>query len=91
MSIDLKPEQERLIERAIQSGAYRDTDEVLDQVFEIIRSQLEFGDWMCEQREALATKIERGFAQAERGELLDGDAAIDMLRQRRNERLNRRG
>ncbi len=88
MVIDLKPEQQRVIDLAVQSGAYRSAGEVVDQAFEIIREQLELGDWMHEQREAVASQIEKGFAQAERGELIDGDAAIEMLRQRRAERLN---
>ena len=42
---------------------------------------------MPEQREAVAAHIEKAFAQAERGELIDRDAAVEMLRQRRAERL----
>ncbi|HMC60469.1 MAG TPA: hypothetical protein VKJ01_14865 [Candidatus Solibacter sp.] len=87
MPIDLKPEQQRVIDLAIRSGAYRNPDEVLDQAFEIIREQLQLEDWMIEQREAVAAHIETGFAQAERGELIDGNAAVEMLRQRRAERL----
>ncbi len=87
MTIDLKPEQQRVIDLAVQSGAYRNPDEVLDQAFEIIREQLELEDWMLEQREAVAAQVDKGFAQAERGELIDGDAAVEMLRQRRAERL----
>jgi Arc/MetJ-type ribon-helix-helix transcriptional regulator len=85
--MDLKPEQQRVIDLAVQSGAYRNPSEVLDQALEIIREQLELEDWMLEQREAVAAHIEKGFAQAERGELIDGDAAIEMLRQRRTEKL----
>lgn len=87
MAIDLKPEQQRVIDLAVRSGAYRDPGEVLDQALEIIREQLQLEDWMIEQREAVAAHIETGFAQAERGELIDGDAAVEMLRQRRAERL----
>jgi Arc/MetJ-type ribon-helix-helix transcriptional regulator len=87
VAIDLKPEQQRVIDLAIRSGAYRNPDEVLDQAFEIIREQLQLEDWMIEQREAVAAHIETGFAQAERGELIDGNAAVEMLRQRRAERL----
>ena len=86
MIIDLKPEQQRVIDLAVQSGAYRNSAEVLDQAFEIIREQLDLEDWMSGQREAIAGHIEIGFAQAERGELIDGDVAIEMLRQRRAER-----
>ena len=38
------------------------------------------------QREAVAAKIAMGFAQSERGEVMDGEAAIRVLRQRRDER-----
>ncbi|HEX4137869.1 MAG TPA: hypothetical protein VHY84_24885 [Bryobacteraceae bacterium] len=91
MSIDLKPEQQRVIDLAVRSGAYRNRDEVLDQAFEIIREQLDLEDWMFEQRETIAAHVAKGFAQAERGELIDGDAAVEILRQRRVERLKSRG
>jgi Arc/MetJ-type ribon-helix-helix transcriptional regulator len=87
MTIDLKPEQQRVIDLAVQSGAYQNPGEVFDQALEIIREQLDFEDWMFAQREALAAHIARGFAQAERGELIDGNAAVEMLRQRRAERF----
>ncbi len=76
-----------MIDLAVGSGAYQNPAEVLDQAFEIIREQLDLDDWMFEQREAIAAHIEKGFAQAERGKLIDGDAAIEMLRKRRAERL----
>jgi Arc/MetJ-type ribon-helix-helix transcriptional regulator len=91
VAIELKPEQQRVIDLAVKSGAYRDPGEVLDQALEIIREQLQLEDWMVEQREALAAHIETGFAQAERGELIDGDAAVEMLRQQRAERLKPQG
>ena len=91
MAIDLKPEQQRVIDLAVRSGAYRNPGEVLDQAFEMIREQLDLEDWMVGQREAVAAHIETGFAQAGRGELIDGDAAVEMLRQRRAERLKPQG
>jgi antitoxin ParD1/3/4 len=87
MVIDLKPEQQRVIDLAVRSGAYQSPDEVLDRAFEIIREQLELENWMVGQREAIAAHINKGFSQAERGELMDGDAAVEMLRKRRAERL----
>ena len=91
MVINLKPEQQRVIDLAVRSGAYHDPGEVLDQAFEIIREQLARQDWMLDQREDVAARIEKGFAQAERGELIDGDVAVAMLRQRRAERLKPQG
>lgn len=91
MIINLKPEQQRVIDLAVRSGAYRNPDEVLNQALEIIRDQLDVEDWMVEQRDAIATHVAAGFAQAERGELIDGDAAVEMLRQRRADRLKSQG
>jgi Arc/MetJ-type ribon-helix-helix transcriptional regulator len=80
VTIGLRPEQQRVIEMAVRSGAYENAGEVLDQALEIIREQLQLEDWMIEQREAVAAHVEKGFAQAERGESIDGDAAVEMLR-----------
>jgi Arc/MetJ-type ribon-helix-helix transcriptional regulator len=91
VTIDLKPEQQRVIDLAVQSGAYRNPGEVLDQAFEIIREQLDLEDWMLGQREEVAAHIATGFAQAERGELMDGDAALEILRRRRSTRLKSQG
>ena len=87
MTIDLKPEQQRVIDLAVRSGAYQNAGEVLDQALEIIREQLDLEDWMLVQRKEVAVQIATGFAQAERGELIDEDATLEMLRKRRAERL----
>jgi len=75
----------------VKSGAYQNPSEVLDQAFEIIREQLDLEDWMLGQCEEVAAHIAVGFAQAERGDLIDGDAVVEILRQRRAERLKPQG
>ncbi len=87
MTIELKPEHQQTIDLAIESGAYQDSAEVVDQAFQIIREQLKSEDWLGEQREEVAAKIANGFSQAVRGDLVDADAALEMLRQQRSERL----
>ena len=87
MTIELKPEQQRMIELAVRSGAYQNANDVLDQAFEIIREQLDLQGWMLGQREEVAAHIAMGFAQAERGDLVEGDSVAEILRQRRAERL----
>ena len=91
MAIELKPEQKRLIDLAVQSGAYRDSGEVLDRALQMIREQLELDDWMREHREAVSAQIANGFAQAERRELIDGDVALELLKRRRSDRLPSNG
>jgi Arc/MetJ-type ribon-helix-helix transcriptional regulator len=39
MTIELKPEQERIIREAIQSGHFRSPDEVLDYAFAALREK----------------------------------------------------
>jgi len=58
MTISLKPEQQRVVDLAIQSGAYQNPGEVIDQALAIIREQLELEDWMLERRKAVAAQIE---------------------------------
>jgi Arc/MetJ-type ribon-helix-helix transcriptional regulator len=87
MTIDLNPEQQRVIDLAVRSGAYQNPGEVLERAFEIIREQLDLEDWMLAQREGIAAHIATGFAQAERGELTDGNEAVEILRRRRVTRL----
>ena len=92
MAIDLKPEQQRVIDLAVGSGAYQSPDKVYrSNSNELVREQLALGDWMLERREAISAHIAEGVAQAERGELIDGDDVIAMLRQRRAERMKSEG
>ena len=91
MNIKVKPEHERTIELALQSGAYRNREEVLDQALDILRGQLENEDWMREQRDEVAAQIATGFGQAQGGELMDGEEAVGILRRRRAEWRNAQG
>jgi predicted transcriptional regulator len=59
----------------------KSADEFVERAVEMLH---EHEEWLAENR----TRIEHGFAQAERGELLDGEAAIQELRRRRDERRN---
>jgi len=84
MILELKPEQQKVLDRAVQSGM--SPDEVLDQAFAVIHEQFRNENWMLADKEAIAAQIDEGFAQAERGELLDADEAIAILRDRRAKR-----
>jgi predicted transcriptional regulator len=81
MIIDLKPEQQRILEKVIASGMTK--DEVVEQAFALIEEQHRNMDWLLEDREAIAAHIAEGVAQAERGELFDEEKAVQILRQRR--------
>jgi predicted transcriptional regulator len=84
MILEIKPEQQKVLDRAARSGM--SPEEVLDQAFAIIHEQFRNEDWLLADRAAIAAHIEEGFAQAERGELLDADQAIKTLQDRRAKR-----
>lgn len=69
MNLELKPEQQKIIDRAARSGM--SPDEVLDQ------------DWMPADRDAIAACIAEGFAAAEHGDLYDAGDALRILQDRR--------
>jgi hypothetical protein len=57
MTYDLKPEHQQVIDLAIQSGAYQNPHEVLDEAFEIIRAQLQLKNSIADDLAAVASQI----------------------------------
>jgi predicted transcriptional regulator len=84
MIVELKPDQQAVLERAARSGM--SPEELLDQAFAVIREQYRNEEWMQAERESIAAHIEEGFAQAKRGELVDAEEARNLLAQRRTKR-----
>jgi antitoxin ParD1/3/4 len=70
MSITLRPEHEKAVVQAIQSGAYENPDQVIERALEVLR----FEDvWLHDHKEEVAEKIERAFGQFERGEFFSAE------------------
>ncbi len=84
MIIELKPDQQKILESAMAAGMTQ--DEVVSRAFALLDEHDRNLDWMLEDREAIAAQIEEGFQQAERGELIDPEEAIRILRARRANR-----
>lgn len=84
MAIELKPEQQAVLDRAARSGM--SVEEVLDQAFAVIHEQYRDQDWTALEREAVRTQIREGFAQAELGELVGADEASQILKERKAKR-----
>jgi predicted transcriptional regulator len=84
MLVELKPAQQKLLNRAARSGMNQ--EEVLDQAFAVLQEQYRNEDWMLADKEAIVAQIEEGFAQAERGELVSAGQAIQILQARRAKR-----
>lgn len=76
MTITLRPEHEKLIAQAMQTGAYRDPDEVIGRALEILNSE---DEWFHDHKPEITEKIERAFAQFDRGEFLSAqESQADM-------------
>jgi len=84
MILEIKPAQQKVLDRAALSGM--SPEDVLDQAFAVIQEQYGNGDWMLAEREVIGAQIAEGFAQAERGELIDPDEAMRILEERRAKR-----
>jgi predicted transcriptional regulator len=81
MIIELKPEQQKILEEAVATGLTQ--DEVVERAFAVIEEQNQSPDWLLEDRTAVAARIAEGVAAAGRGELFDEEEAIGILRERR--------
>ena len=84
MLIELKPAQQKVLDRAARSGMNQ--EEALDQAFAVLQQQFGNEEWMLADKAALAVQIEEGFGQAERGELVDAGQAVQILDARRTKR-----
>ena len=87
MTIHLKPELEALIQADVERGPYESADEFVAQAVRLLHAEEQ---WLADNRADIAAKIERGFAQAERGELVDGEEAFRQLRQRHDQHRTQR-
>jgi len=80
MTITLRPEHEKVIAEAIQSGAYENPDEVIGRALEVLRGE---EDWLHEQKDEVAEKIERAFGQFERGDFFSAeDSRADLMKRK---------
>ena len=72
MQLNVPPDLETLINKRLSSGGYTNAEDVLRRALE---AQDVEESWTDKERQALAAHIEKGYLQAERGELIDGTQA----------------
>jgi Arc/MetJ-type ribon-helix-helix transcriptional regulator len=76
MEIRLRPEIEDLVKQDVQRGSYQTVEEFVECAVSMLHEQ---EAWLAQNRAEISTKIAEGYAAAERGELLDADAARSRL------------
>ena len=70
MTITFRPEHEKLIAQAIETGAYQNPDEVIERALRILHCEEE---WLLDHKAEISEKIERAFGQFDRGEFFPAD------------------
>ena len=78
MTITLAPEQERFVAEKLRQGGYVSPEHLASEALDLLRER----DERELQLGSLRRDLDEGWAQAERGELLDGPAAMARLVQR---------
>ena len=76
MTIHLTPEDEQLIQKRLESGVFSSAEEVIHHALESLDAD---EGWLQQNRAAINEKIERGFAQFERGEGLTSEESLAQL------------
>jgi antitoxin ParD1/3/4 len=78
VNISLTPELDAFLQSRVKSGRYQTTSEVVREALRLLEHQEKEREASLKQ---LKAKLARGAAQAERGELLDGEEVFEELRE----------
>jgi antitoxin ParD1/3/4 len=78
MNVSLTPELEQFVHSCVASGLYQTASEVVREGLRLLEEREQARATALEE---LRAKIRRGIEQADRGELLDGDAVFEEIRQ----------
>ena len=83
VNISLTPELDAFLQSRVKSGRYQTTSEVVREALRLLQNQENEREDGLKQ---LKAKLQRGAAEAERGELLEADEVFEELRQLIRER-----
>ncbi len=83
VNVSLTPELEEFVQSRVSSGRYQTASEVVREALRLLERQEKERD---DGLERLKEKLRRGAAEAEQGNLLDGDEVFDELRELIDER-----
>jgi antitoxin ParD1/3/4 len=86
LNISLTPELERFVAARVESGRYQSASEVVREGLRLLEEREERRQAALQQVKEM---IEAGYAEAERGELLDGEQVMESLLRRHDERVRR--
>ncbi len=77
VNVSLTPELDAFLQSRVSSGRYQTTSEVVREALRLLEHQERVRESAFQE---LKAKLEHGAAQAQRGELLDGEEVFDELK-----------
>ena len=80
MNVRLRREIEKLILQDIERGPYQSVDEFVEKAVTLLHEQ---EAWLAANRSDINSKIEEGYAAAQRGELLEADEVRSQMAERK--------
>ena len=83
MNVSLTPELEQFVQTKVDSGLYNNASEVVREGLRLLKEN-------DEVRRTWREQIERGWAQAQAGQLTDGPKAIQEIKSRLKARTKKR-
>ena len=87
MNVSLTQELEKLVQEKVRSGMYYSASEVIREALRLLQER----DELRQQRvRAVREKIDRGIAQLDRGEGLDGEEFFEGLKQKAKKKRHKR-
>ncbi len=86
MTIELKPEMEALVRKRLETGAFATPEDVIERALEFLSAE---EDWLADNRDDISAKIQEGWDQARRGELLDAEEARASTQKHKQDWLRR--
>ena len=78
MNLLLKPEHQKLIEAQLSTGRYANPDEIIAEALELLNKRDQYQEWS----EEIGRKIDIAAQQLDRGEGIDCESAIALLRKK---------
>jgi len=87
VNISITPELDAFLQSRVKSGRYQTTSEVVREALRLLERHEQERDQAFQQ---LKAKLDRAAAEAERGEMLEGDEVFEELREMIEERRRSR-
>lgn len=83
MNVSLTPELERFVQTKVESGLYNNASEVVREGLRLLKEN-------DEVRRGWREQIERGWAQAQAGQVVDGPKVMEEIKSRLKARTKKR-